>query len=93
MHDHPKHRKLTLMLLAAAILTSGLASCNEGSSSEDPAGPGRGGGGGGQLRIACQQDIDQLCAKEEHPRQCLTGHANALSRSCKDALDDRGSRK
>ncbi len=93
MHDDRKCRNMTRVLLVVAVLASSLAGCNDGSSTEDQKGSGRGGGGGGRLRIACQLDIEKLCAKEEHPRQCLTGHEKVLSPLCKAALEDRGNPK
>lgn len=84
---------MTRVTLVAAVLAGFLAGCNESSSSEDQSGSGRGGGGGGRMRVACQPDIEKLCAGEQHPRQCLTSHESALSSACKTALDDRANRK
>jgi hypothetical protein len=91
MHHDRSYRKIPGVVLVGAVLASCLAGCNEGSSSEDQGGSG--GGGGGRVRTACKMDIEKFCANEQHPKKCLVGHENALSSSCRTALEDRGNLK
>jgi len=50
------------------------------------------GRGGGNVRSACNSEIEKLCAGEARAGQCLRRHLDELSPSCKGALMDAPNR-
>jgi Cysteine rich repeat len=86
--------KQRLVAIAAVLAGAVCWSAAGAQPDQNQPGDGQGGWGHGQgrgeMRQACQADIDKLCADEaapgHHAFQCLREHQDALSDSCKTAL-------
>ena len=93
----------TLPLLLAALMGTGLASCERhaehaaarlGTRAAVHGARGERGERGG-LRRACEADIEQFCAADQKGRdrrECLESHLDKLSNDCKTAIEARKNR-
>jgi hypothetical protein len=80
------------MKRAAVILAIGLSlplfACNQQQPAQTPAA-----GKGAALRVACQKDIETLCAGQQKFRRCLRQNSDKLSEGCKAAMEARKAAK
>jgi len=87
--------KAPVFILLSLVLALGVAGCERHGGFRGFGGGERGGGGHG-LRRECRAELEQYCAASQRGReriQCLQGHSDKLSAGCKQALDERLSRR